>query len=305
MSLSAVIATTSRSKRGKKLAKAVMKCVSKAIRTEAEGRGLSAKVFCEVDQLPQLELYPNRFRNNLECLSEFENLINNLCQKYSDMLLTCHGKDSYMKLQVKWHDYIRSIAAFVYAQSDTDAQVIPDSDGECDTSTSPVANAWLSLVLSANGHLNLEKETQFLMLHAFARSVYHHEHGKALTIASPATGTQPEGPEPNSSSNNMSSLIRMCGSQLSTILTMKKKELEKANRRASGSQTVKHLEEQIQLIHRMCMSQNDKGVKSLLPTCDEGGMVLPHSKLFNFPREFDSTVRQEVTFLKHMGIMYS
>ena len=69
------------------------------------------------------------------------------------MLLTCHGKDSYMKLQVKWHDYIRSVASFVYAQSDTDAQVIPDSDGECDASTSPVANAWLSLVLPANGHL--------------------------------------------------------------------------------------------------------------------------------------------------------
>ena len=54
------------------------------------------------------------------------------------MLLACHGKDGYMKLQGKWHDYIRSVAAFVYAQSDTDAQVIPDSDGECDASTSPI-----------------------------------------------------------------------------------------------------------------------------------------------------------------------
>ena len=98
--------------------------------------------------------------------------------------MACHGKDSYIKLQVKWHDYIRSVAAFVYAQS---AQVIPDFDAECDASTSPIANVWLSLVLSANSHISLEKETQYSMLHAFARSVYHHEHGKALTIANPAT----------------------------------------------------------------------------------------------------------------------
>jgi hypothetical protein len=67
-----------------------MKCVSKAIRTEAEGGGLSAKILCEVDKLPQLELYPNRRFIEIiqtECISEFENLVNNLCQKYSDMLL--------------------------------------------------------------------------------------------------------------------------------------------------------------------------------------------------------------------------
>ena len=284
----------------KKLTKAVIKCVSKAIRAEAEGGGLSAKILCEVDKLPQLELYPNRRRFleivQTECMSEFENLINNLCQKYSDMLLTCHGKDSYMKLQVQWHDYIRSLAAFVYAQSDTDAQVIPNSDGEYDASTSPVANVWLSLVLSANSHVNVEKDTQFSMLHAFARSVYLHEHGKALAIANPATDpcetqTSPE------SDNNMSSLIRMCGSQLRRILAVKEKESEKANRRATGSKKAKYLDEQVQLFHSMCMSHDDKDInKSLLPTCDEGGMVFPHSKLFDFLRQFDSAVRQEIKY---------
>ena len=47
----------------------------------------------------------------------------------------------------------------MYAQSDTDAQVVPDSDAECDASTSPVANVWLYLVLLANSHISLEKET--------------------------------------------------------------------------------------------------------------------------------------------------
>ena len=93
-----------RSKRGKKLTKAVMKYISIAIRTEAEGGGFTAKILHEVDELPQLELYPSRKRFleiiQTECISEFQNLINNLCQKCSEMLLACHGKDSYMKLQV-------------------------------------------------------------------------------------------------------------------------------------------------------------------------------------------------------------
>ena len=76
-----MIEMATRSKQGKKLTKAVMKYVSKAIRTEAEGGGFSAKILCEVDELPQLELYPSRkkFLETIqtECISEFENLINN------------------------------------------------------------------------------------------------------------------------------------------------------------------------------------------------------------------------------------
>ena len=47
----------------------------------------------------------------------------------------------------------------------------------------------------------------------------------------------------------------------------------------------------------MCMSQDDKYInKSLLPTCDEGGMVFPHSKHFGFLRQFDLAARQEVNY---------
>ena len=51
-----------------------MKCVSKAIRTEAEGGGLSAKILCEVDELPQLELYPSRKRFLEIIQSVYQNL---------------------------------------------------------------------------------------------------------------------------------------------------------------------------------------------------------------------------------------
>ena len=67
-----------------------------------------------------LELYPERRRFleviQTECLSEFNNLIAKLCQKYSELYVSCHGKDSYVKLQIKWHNYIRSVAitGFIY-----------------------------------------------------------------------------------------------------------------------------------------------------------------------------------------------
>jgi hypothetical protein len=67
----------------------------------------------------------------------------------------------------------------------------------------------------------------------------------------------------------MTSLIRMCGSRLSRILTVKKKEFDKASRRATGSKKAKHIDEHIQLFHSMCMSQNDKDINKSLPTCDE------------------------------------
>ena len=148
----------SRSSRGKKLRKAVVKCVAKAIQSEAKDGGLSAKVLCDVAELPQLELYPERKKLFLEivqteCISEIENIVNSLCQTYSVIFLSCHSqKDGYMKLQIKWHDFIRSVAAFVFVQCDSDAQVLPESDDDCDTSTSPVTNAWLSIVMSVKYH---------------------------------------------------------------------------------------------------------------------------------------------------------
>ena len=94
----------------------MVKCVARAIRADAKDGGLSAKVLCDVTELPQLELYPQRkvFLETVqtECISEFENLISYLCQTYSDMFQSRHSqKDGYIQLQIRWHDFIRSVAA--------------------------------------------------------------------------------------------------------------------------------------------------------------------------------------------------
>jgi hypothetical protein len=106
-----------------------------------------------------------------QCSGELGNLVSSLCQKYSTLYESCHGKDGYLKFQIGWHDYLRSVAASVDIQSTSDAQVDDSQD-----STSPVANAWLSLVTTVQSAvgLPLSTETQFAMLHAFARQVYHH-----------------------------------------------------------------------------------------------------------------------------------
>lgn len=291
----------SRSKRGQKLKKAEIRSVAKTIRTPV-AKDLSSQILGEVAKLPQLELYPEResFLKKIqsEHFSEFDNLVNKLCQKYSDMLVKFHGKDSYMKLQINWHDFIRSVASHVNDQHDSDAQVIPE-DEDYDVSTEPVTNAWLSLVTSC---CPLDKETQFSMLHVFARSIYHYQHSETLKAANPSnssavTSVTTRNQLDSSSKNDLKSLIRMCGSQLCRILNLKKKELEKAKRAKSNSEKARNIEEAIQLVGEMCMSEVDKVANiALLPSCDEGGMIFPHNKLFDFLRQFDSAVSKEVNF---------
>lgn len=140
------------------------------------------------------------------------------------MYESCHGKYGYLNFQIHfqigWHDFLRSVAAFVDIQSTSDAQV-----DDCEDSTSPVANTWLSLVTAVQSGLPLTTETQFAMLHAFAR---HHMHGKVLAAGSnPSATDQPLPLTHSTEANGIESLIRMCGSQLTRIHTAKTKELER------------------------------------------------------------------------------
>ena len=156
----------------------------------------------------------------MQSLGELENLVSNLCQKYSTLYGSCHGKDGYLKFQlIEWHDLLRSVAAFVDMQSISDAQV---EDYETSTCTSPVANSWLSIVMTAYATLpSLTTETQFAMVHAIARRVYHHMHGKTLAAANPSATDQSEPLLQCTETNGTEPLIRMCGSQLTRIYTTK------------------------------------------------------------------------------------
>ena len=206
---------------------------------------------------------------------------------------SCHGKDGYLKFQIRWHDFLRSVAAFVDDQSTSDAQV-----DDCEDSTSPVANAWLSLVTTVQSSLPLTTETQFAMLHAVAKQVYHHMHGKTLAAANPDQAVPQPLPD-CSEANGIEPLIRMCGSQLTRIHTVKTKELERLNKSASSSMKSRGVEEQIALIEEASLTKDGKDnplIKPTLPVCDEGGMRFPCQNLFPFLHEFDSVARQEINY---------
>ena len=83
--------------------------------------------------------------------------------------------------------------------------------------------------------LTLTTETQFAMLHAIARQVYHHMHGKTLAAANPPATDQPASLSHSSEANDIELLIRKCGSQLTRLHTIKAKELERLSRTASSS----------------------------------------------------------------------
>ena len=97
------------------------------------------------------------------------------------------------------------------------------------------------------------------MLHAFARQVYHHMHGKALAAGSnPSATDQPLPLTHSTEANGIEPLIRMCGSQLTRIHTVKTKELERLNQTASTSMKSRDIEEQIALIEEACLTKDDK-----------------------------------------------
>ena len=292
---------TRRSKRGPKLTRSSVKAVATTLATSTVSSAtedLTEFVLDKVAKLPELDLYSER-KKFLEivqdqCRGELGNLVSSLCQKYSTLYESCHGKDGYLKFQIGWHDFLRSVAAFVDIQSTSDAQV-----DDCEDSTSPVANAWLSLVTTVQSGLPLTTETQFAMLHAFARQVYHHMHGKAILAGSPSATDQPSPLTHSTEANGIEPLIRMCGSQLTRIHTVKTKELERLNQTASTSMKSRDIEEQIALIEETCLTKDDKDnplIKAILPVCDEGGMRFPHHSLFPFLREFDSVARQEINY---------
>lgn len=291
---------TRRSKRGPKLTQSSVKAVATTLITSTVSSGtedLTESVLKKVTKLPELDLYSER-KKFLEivqeqCREELGNLVSSLCHKYSTLYGLCHGKDGYLKFQIGWHDFLTSVAAFVDMQSTSDAQV-----DDCEDSTSPVANSWLSLVTTVQSSLPLTTETQFSMLHAIARQVYHHMHEKTLAAANPPAD-QPVPLLHSTEANGIESLIRMCGSQLTRIYIVKTKELERLNKLASSSMKSRDVEEQIALIEEACLTKDGKDnplIKPILPVCDDGGMRFPCPNLFPFLREFDSVARQEINY---------
>ena len=61
-------------------------------------------------------------------------------------------------LQIHWHEYVRSVAATVEVQYQEDAQVNVDFE---DTGS---FQPWLSIVTTVSFHIDVSKETQFLLL---------------------------------------------------------------------------------------------------------------------------------------------
>ena len=95
---------------------AVVKIAKTITPSKVDSDELATKILDQVADLPWLELYPDRktFLSVIkECKSEFNSLVSSLCNKYSDLLKSFQGKHAYVDLQIQWHDYIRTVAAFV------------------------------------------------------------------------------------------------------------------------------------------------------------------------------------------------
>ena len=174
----------------KRLNKSSVSRVAKAIiPSENSCENLATTILQQTAELPWFELYPERKQFlsiiETECNDEFTTLVSSLCDKYSEMLKSFRGKLAFLDLQIQWHQFIRSVAAFVETQATEDAQL--DTEYEEAASNSPVANAWLSIVTAASSHEIPNKATQFAVLHQFGSCIYLHQHAKALETTNAAS----------------------------------------------------------------------------------------------------------------------
>ncbi len=88
-----------------------------------------------------------------------------------------------MDLQVRWHDFLRSVASSVERQSYEYAQITDD-----EALSSPMGCAW-SLLVSVV-HCEASRETQFSMLHDIANVVYKGQQSMLLKNMVIVTDTQ-------------------------------------------------------------------------------------------------------------------
>ena len=95
------------------------------------------------------------------------------------MLKLFQVKYAFLDLQIQWHQFIRSVAAYVEIQATEDAQFDP-AESEEPAINSPVANAWLSIVTAVISHDIPNKATQFAILHQIVNCIYLHQHAKTL-----------------------------------------------------------------------------------------------------------------------------
>ena len=248
----------------------VFRMAKAIIPSENSCENLATTILRRTAELPWFELYPERKQFlsivETECNDEFITLVS-LCDKYSGRLKSFRGKLAFLDLQIQWHQFIRSVAAFVETQATKDAQL--DTGYEEAASSSPVANAWLSIVTAASSHEIPNKATQFTVLHQFGSCIYLHQRAKALetTDAASVEDTTTHDTTDNvRDENSIVALIRMCGSQLQGTYKKNLNEAKRARQKSS-------LEEQLALIDNICMNQEEKALAhAYLPVTDGGGM---------------------------------
>ncbi len=170
---------------------------------------LSKHVLEQVSACPQLDLFPER-RILLDVIKSekwesFVRLVEGLSCYYSQLYSACKGKDAYLDFQIRWHESIRSLAAYAEVQCLEYAQI--------EVCSVPGSEEWLSMVTAAG---NISKDNQFAMIHEIARFVYLRQHAETLESSTSMASEERSVsiPPVDVQTNPLGPLIRMCGSQL-------------------------------------------------------------------------------------------
>ena len=110
----------------------------------------------------------------------------------------------------------------------------------------PTINAWASLVIAVSLKVDISSDTQFAMFHDIAIIVYRSQH---LVLLEEIGSPESVPPTVVHQSNTLEPLLRMCGSQLHSIYTVKTKELKRKQ---------SEIVDQISFVNYLCMNEEHK-----------------------------------------------
>ncbi len=119
----------------------------------------------------------------------------------------------------------------------------------------PTINAWASLVIAVSLKVDISSDTQFAqfaLFHDIAIIVYRSQH---LVLLEEIGSPESVPPTVVHQSNTLESLLRMCGSQLHSIYTVKTKELK---RKQSTESSTSEIVDQISFVNYLCMNEEHK-----------------------------------------------
>ena len=294
--------TAKRGKRCKRLNITKVRAISKAISKPCQD---SVSIIWNSTKTSQhLAIFSQRKRFcellDSELYGQLKILVDGLIADYATLY---KPKTQYGDFQITWLDHVRCLAE--------NGALLATSPAwqQDDTSSTPATTTetWANIYKQVRGCIGeIQVDTNFMVAHSIARSVFNHQQGRILekkqnTTDMVLSNTSQQSPDDG--------LLRMCGAEISRMIRTRNKHVKRLKKHGGPGKLTAKSTSELLFLKKLCITPEEKtgtlqtqipaGISSLDQT---GYMWVPRLQLLPFLRKVDEVVRlhiNEGNFQKH------